>query len=103
VNCDARRGRISRTQIGSAGAGQPFGEALVRIDPNLLIPDFSLNEVTNVLWLQVRRKLFSPEEAREGLSLLRTQLEPTPTAHMRLHDVALDIGIAINHSTYNTL
>jgi hypothetical protein len=36
-----------------------------------------------------------------GLSLLRTQLEPTPT--MRLHDVALDIGIAINRSTYDTL
>ena len=80
-----------------------LAEALVRIEPNLLIPDFWLNEATNVLWLQVRRKLFSPEEAREGLSLLRAQLEPTPTAHMRLHDVALDIGVAINHSTYDTL
>ena len=77
--------------------------ALVRIEPNLLIPDFWLHEATNVLWLQVRRKAFTPEEAREGLSLLRAQLEPTPTAHMRLHDVALDIGIAINHSTYDTL
>jgi len=77
--------------------------ALVRIEPNLLIPDFWLHEATNVLWLQVRRKSFTPEEAREGLSLLRAQLEPTPTAHMRLHDVALDIGIAINHSTYDTL
>ena len=35
--------------------------------------------------------------------MLGAQLEPTPTAHMRLHDVALDIGIAINHSSYDTL
>jgi predicted nucleic acid-binding protein len=79
-----------------------LAEALVRIEPDLLVPDFWLNEATDVLWLQVRRKLFTPDEAREGLALLRDQLEPTPTAHMRLHEVALDIGIAINHSTYDT-
>jgi len=46
--------------------------ALVRSEPDLLVPDFWLNEATNVLWLQVRRKLFTPDEAREGLALLRT-------------------------------
>ena len=80
-----------------------LAEALVRIEPDLLVPDFWLNEATNVLWLQVRRKLFTPDEAREGLALLRAQVEPTPTAHMRLHDLALDISIAIDHSTYDTL
>jgi len=80
-----------------------LAEALVRIEPDLLVPDFWLNEATNVLWLQVRRKLFTPEEAREGLALLRAQIEPTSTAHMRLHDLARDIGIAIDHSTYDTL
>jgi predicted nucleic acid-binding protein len=80
-----------------------LAEALVQIEPDLLVPDFWLNEATNVLWLQVRRKLFTPNEAREGLALLRAQVEPTPTAHMRLHDLALDISIAINHSTYDTL
>jgi predicted nucleic acid-binding protein len=80
-----------------------LAEALVRSEPDLLVPDFWLNEATNVLWLQVRRKLFTPDEAREGLALLRTQVEPTPTAHMRLHDLALDISIAIDHSTYDTL
>jgi predicted nucleic acid-binding protein len=80
-----------------------LAEALVRIEPDLLVPDFWLNEATNVLWLQVRRKLFTPDEAREGLALLRAQVEPTPTAHMRLHDLALDISIAIEHSTYDTL
>jgi predicted nucleic acid-binding protein len=80
-----------------------LAEALVRIEPDLLVPDFWLNEATNVLWLQVRRKLFTPDEAREGLALLQAQVEPTPTAHMHLHEVALDIGIAINHSTYDTL
>jgi predicted nucleic acid-binding protein len=80
-----------------------LAEALVRSEPDLLVPDFWLNEATNVLWLQVRRKLFTPDEAREGLVLLRAQVEPTPTAHMRLHDLALEIGIVIDHSTYDTL
>jgi len=30
-------------------------------------------------------------------------VEPTPTDGLELHDVALDIGLAINHSTYDTL
>jgi predicted nucleic acid-binding protein len=80
-----------------------LAEALVRIEPDLLVPDFWLNEATNVLWLQVRRSLFTPEEARQGLALLRAQVEPTPTAEMRLHEVALDIGMAVNLSTYDTL
>ena len=80
-----------------------FAEALLRIEPDLLVPDFWLGEATNVLWLQVRRKLLTPEEAREGLALLRTQIPPTPTGDMDLHDVALEIGMAVNHSTYDTL
>ena len=51
----------------------------------------------------MRRKLLTPDEAREGLALLQTQLAPTPTAEMGLHDVALDIGLAVSHSTYDTL
>lgn len=81
----------------------PFAEALVRIEPDLLIPDFWLAEATNVLWVQVRRKLLTPDEAREGLALLRALIQPTPTTDMALHEVALDIGIAVNHSTYDTL
>ncbi|HLY54011.1 MAG TPA: type II toxin-antitoxin system VapC family toxin [Stellaceae bacterium] len=77
--------------------------AFVQTEPDLLVPDFWLNEATNVLWLQVRRKLLTPDEAREGLALLRAQIEPTPTAQMNLHEAALDIGIAANHSTYDTL
>jgi predicted nucleic acid-binding protein len=55
-------------------------QALAISDAELLVPDFWLNEACNVLWLQVRRKLFTPEEAREGLALLRDQIDPTPTA-----------------------
>jgi len=77
--------------------------ALVRAEPDLLVPDFWLNEATNVLWLQVRRKIFTPDEAREALSLLKAQIEPTPTANLNLHELALDIGIQINHSTCDTL
>ena len=80
-----------------------LAEALARSGEHLLVPDFWLNEATNVLWLQVRRKVLTPDEAREGLALLRAQVEPTPTAELSLHDVALEIGLAIEHSTYDTL
>jgi hypothetical protein len=35
--------------------------------------------------------------------LLRALIQPTPTAGMDLHEVTLEIGIAVNHSTYDTL
>jgi predicted nucleic acid-binding protein len=81
----------------------PLADALLRIEPNLFIPDFWLGEATNVLWVQVRRKLLTPDEARQGLALLRELIPPTPTTGMDLHEAALEIGIAINHSTYDTL
>jgi predicted nucleic acid-binding protein len=84
-------------------ADSPLAERLARSDVDLLVPDFWLNEACNVLWLQVRRKLFTPNEAREALALLRAQVEPTPTAELSLHDVALEIGLTVNHSTYDTL
>ena len=84
-------------------ADSPLAERLARSDVDLFVPDFWLNEACNVLWLQVRRKLFTPNEALEALALLRAQVEPTPTAELSLHDVALEIGLAVNHSTYDTL
>ena len=69
----------------------------------LLMPDFWLNEATNVLWVQVHRKILQPEEAREGLALLQQLVEPTPTGGLALHDVALDLGLEVDHSTYDTL
>jgi predicted nucleic acid-binding protein len=80
-----------------------LAEVLIGSNTDLLVPDFWLHEATNVLWLQVRRKIFTPYEAREALSLLRGLVKPTPTGDLALHDVALDIGIAVNHSTYDTL
>jgi predicted nucleic acid-binding protein len=80
-----------------------LAEALVLHEPDLLVPDFWLHEATNILWLQVRKTRFTPDEAREALALLRAQLAPTPTADMALHEVALEIGIEVNHSTYDTL
>lgn len=84
-------------------ADSPLAERLARSDVDLLVPDFWLHEACNVLWLQVRRKLFTPNEAREALALLRAQVEPTPTAELSLHDVALEIGLTVKHSTYDTL
>lgn len=80
-----------------------LAHALVCGDEDVLIPDFWLNEATNVLWLQVRRNILHPEEARDGLALLRTLIRPVPSGDLELHDIALEIGLAVNHSTYDTL
>ena len=80
-----------------------LAHALAADEEEVLVPDFWLHEATNVLWLQVRKGIFTPDEAREGLALLRELVDPIPTADLGLHDVALDIGIAANHSTYDTL
>lgn len=80
-----------------------LAQALVRSEPEIVVPDFWLNEATNVLWLRVRRNMLTPDEARTGLALLRAQVEPTPTTGMELHQVALDIGIAVGHPTYDAL
>ncbi len=84
-------------------ADSHLAQALAESDEPLLVPDFWLNEPCNVLWLQVRRKLLTPAEAREAFALLRAQVQPTPTADLRLHETALEIGLAINHPTYDTL
>jgi len=80
-----------------------LAEALLRDAAGLCVPDFWLNEATNVLWLQVRRRLLTADEAREGLALLEAQMAPTSTAGMGLHAVALEIGLSTSHSTYDTL
>lgn len=80
-----------------------LARALAVSDEPLLVPDFWLNEACNVLWLQVQKMVFTADEAREGLALLRAQVEPTPTAGLGLHDIALEIGLTISHSTYDTL
>lgn len=81
----------------------PLAEALLRNEPDILVPDFWLHEATNVLWLKARRKLLTRAEARAGLGLLRAAVEPIPTASMRLHDAALDIGMMIDHPVTDTL
>jgi predicted nucleic acid-binding protein len=80
-----------------------LAQALAEGEEELLVPDFWLNEACNVCWLQVHKGKWTPDEAREGLALLRAQVPPTPTGDLDLHDVALDIGLAVNHSTYDTL
>jgi predicted nucleic acid-binding protein len=84
-------------------ADSPAAERLARSGEELLVPDFWLNEVCNVLWVQVRRKLFTSDEAREALALLRGLVEPTPTGDLGLHDVALEIGLAVGRPVYDTM
>lgn len=80
-----------------------LAQALAESEEELLLPDFWLNEATNVCWLQVRKRVWTPDEAREGLALLRALVPPTTTGDLGLHDIALDIGLAVRHSTYDTL
>ncbi|WP_431272192.1 type II toxin-antitoxin system VapC family toxin [Dankookia sp. P2] len=80
-----------------------LAQALAEGEEELLMPDFWLNEATNICWLQVWKRVWTPNDARECLALLREMVLPTDTAGFDLHDVALDIGLAVNHSTYDTL
>ena len=80
-----------------------LAEVLATGDEELLVPDFWLGEACNVCWLQVRRRIWTPAEAREAFSLLRALVPATPTADLDLHGVALDLGLAADHSTYDTL
>lgn len=81
----------------------PQALALLASNEDLLVPDFWLNEATNVIWLQVRKKLMTPEEVRTRLQVLTSVLAPVPTADLGLHMAALDIGLAVNHSPYDCL
>ena len=80
-----------------------FAQALAESDEELLLPDFWLNEATNICWLQTHKGKWSADEAREALDLLRVQLPATPTRDLGLHEVALEIGLAVGHSTYDML
>lgn len=80
-----------------------LAQALAVGEEELLMPDFWLNEAANVCWLQVRKRKWSADEARQALELLRAQVPPTATGDFGLHDVALEIGLAVDHSTYDTL
>jgi predicted nucleic acid-binding protein len=80
-----------------------LAQALAEGHEELLVPDFWLNEACNICWLQVRKSIWTPDEAREAFNLLQAQIPPTPTGDLTLHNVALEIGIAANHSTYDTL
>ncbi len=80
-----------------------LAQALAEGEEELLVPDFWLNEACNVCWVQVRRGIWTAEEAREGFGLLRALVAPTATGEMELHEVALEIGLAARHSTYDTL
>lgn len=80
-----------------------LADALLQVEPHLAVPDFWLNEAANVLWREVRLKVFAPREARDGLAMLHTLVEPTPTVTLHLHDAALQLGLALNHSPYDTL
>ena len=84
-------------------AGSDTAISLLTREPDLLIPDFWLNEAANVTWLWARRGLLTPDEAKAAFDNVRDLIEPTPTAKLRLHDVALEIGLTIGHSPYDTL
>jgi hypothetical protein len=73
------------------------------IEMALPVPDFWPDEICNVLWLQVGKQVFTQGGGGEGLASLRPQVEPTPTAALELHDVGLEGGLRIDHSTCDAL
>lgn len=77
--------------------------ALAVSGETLLLPDFWLSEATNVLWLRVRRGELSGAQAQERLSLLAATGTRLSTSNLNLHDRALDIALAIEHSPYDAL
>ncbi len=84
-------------------ADSHLAQALAAVEEELLLPDFWLNEACNVCWLQVRKGVWTPAEAQEAFALLRDLIPSTSTSGLDLHGVALEIGLAANHSTYDTL
>ncbi len=80
-----------------------LAEALIRSGEHLIMPDFWLAEAASVLWLRVRRKMMTAQDAKSGFALLQNQIKPRPTADLGLHEVALEIGLTVNHSPYDTL
>jgi len=81
----------------------PWALDLLSGGDELILPDFWLAEGTNVLWLQVRRKILTAREAHACLGYFRALTILEPTMDLGLHEMALEIGIAVNHSTYDTL
>jgi predicted nucleic acid-binding protein len=80
-----------------------MAHALVMSGEKLLMPDFWLNEACNVLWVQVRKSVLTRAEAVEALLALRETVEPTPTLGLDLYRTALEIGMSVSHSPYDTL
>jgi len=77
--------------------------ALLESQEDLVLPDFCMAEATNVIWLQVRRKVLTPQQAGKRLGFFRALSFLEPTGDLGLHEMALDVGITVNHSTYDTL
>jgi predicted nucleic acid-binding protein len=78
-------------------------EALAKGRETLLLPDFWLNEATNVLWTCVRRGRLTSNEAAERLHLLRSAGPLTPTMQLDLHEQAPAISFAVGCSPYDAL
>lgn len=75
---------------------------LVRSGEPLALPDFWLQEAANVLWVQVHRSRMTMDAAREALALLQALLPVTATTALDLQREALEIGLVIDHSPYDT-
>jgi predicted nucleic acid-binding protein len=80
-----------------------LAQAVAEGNEELLVPYFWLNEACNICWVQVRKGKWTPDEASEGLVLLRAQVPPTPTGTSICTMSCSTSALAVNHSTYDTL
>jgi predicted nucleic acid-binding protein len=83
--------------------GRDAALALLAGDAELVAPDELAAEFGNAIWAKVRRKLLTPDEARE---ILASFLGAMPTRLVDARDVlptALDIAIQLEHPVYDCL
>jgi predicted nucleic acid-binding protein len=81
-------------------ANSPLGKAVLRTGHPLVAPDFIITEVTNALFMQVKKGLLDKGRAADGLDLLpRWFAELCPAAILR--NQAFELAIKLNHPAYD--
>jgi predicted nucleic acid-binding protein len=78
-------------------------KAIADGDDVLLAPDFIVAEVGNALWMHVRVKDISLEDAIEAVTALLPYLLTEIVPSTALSEAALRMATALNHSVYDCL
>ena len=83
--------------------GRDAALALLAGEAELVAPDELTSEVGNAIWAKARRKLLTPDEAREVLASFLTAMPVRLVDARVLLPAALDIAIRLEHPIYDCL